>query len=129
MEKLHIDKRIIFLSTPSQTVRLEYCPVCKTETNHFKTADGWQCRVCAVKTVDEPQIITEQRRESILLAVAQDPGLLTDDVIEELAELDGSDDKPKAKMIVSKSFAERWTNNPEHYREHFQRFGGEIEIK
>jgi len=99
MEKLHIDKRIIYLSTPSQTVRLEHCPVCKIETNHRLTPDGWQCRVCSVKTVDEPQSVTEQRRESILYAVAQDPGLLTDEVIEELAELDGSDTSCKQQLF------------------------------
>jgi hypothetical protein len=99
MEKLHLNKRIVFLSTPSQTVRLEYCPVCQIETNHFQTAGGWTCRVCSIKTVDEPQPITEQRRESILLHVAQDPGLLTDDVIEELAELDGSDTSMSTQLF------------------------------
>lgn len=37
--------------------------------------------------------------------------------------------KPAAKMIVSKSFAERWTTNPDHYREHFTGFSGEIEVQ
>lgn len=35
--------------------------------------------------------LIEQRRDFILYMVAQDPGLLTDEAIEELAELEGSD--------------------------------------
>lgn len=85
MEKLYLDKRIVFISTPSQTVKAEHCPRCGVTTCHFLKDGQWLCRVCEIKTVPE------QRRDEILVAVAQDPGMLTDDVIEELAELDGSD--------------------------------------
>jgi uncharacterized Zn finger protein (UPF0148 family) len=90
MEKLFLDKRIVFISTPSQTVKAEHCPRCGVTTCHRLKDGEWKCVVCAIKTV-EPQTVTEQRRESLLQEIAQDPGRLTDDVIEELAELDGSD--------------------------------------
>ena len=45
------------------------------------------------------------------------------------AELEAqAEHKPIANMIVSASFAERWTDNPDHYREHFPNVGN-VEIK
>ena len=79
------------LTQQPQTVTLMDCSRCKSPigTNHKRTETGWSCNVCG--NIDEPQTITEQRRESLLQQVAQDPGRLTDEVVEELAELEGSD--------------------------------------
>lgn len=37
--------------------------------------------------------------------------------------------KSGSKMIISKEFASRWTDNPEHYRSHYKGFDGTIEVK
>lgn len=77
--------KISFLSSEPQNVRLMFCPACKIETNHVRTPNGWKCRVC--DDVIKFETILEQRQETILYEVARDPGLLTDDVVEELADL------------------------------------------
>jgi hypothetical protein len=43
--------------------------------------------------------LVEQRVNFILYMVAQDPGLLTDEVIAELAELDGSDTSTQTQLF------------------------------
>ena len=87
--KQQLNNRISFVTQEPQNVRLMYCPACKINTNHHRTASNtWVCW-CGHEIKPEPEngSILEQRQETILYEVARDPGLLTNDVVEELADL------------------------------------------
>lgn len=57
--------------------------------------------------------VTEQKRQADEIAADNDwLGEVT-------ARQYGDADLTKPRMIVTKSFAERWTDNPDNYREHF----------
>lgn len=92
--------------TQQPNVKLMYCSACQIHTNHHRTQSGaW---VCWCGNQDEPPATDQPafpsgslsaRRDFILYEIAQGRGELTDDVIGELAELDGSETSWNTQLL------------------------------